>query len=138
MEINFGNAKPLAPCTDFEEGVYTLVIEKWECKEPKRDESKGKGVNIALTFSIADLQGAPPVWYNLWMDFANPFAAKAFFEALLERELGEGDSIPDIEDPDYWIGEKVRCALVHESYDYNGKSGVKWAPVDWNAWLPAA
>lgn len=138
MDINFGNAKELPKAEEFEEGIYTLKIQSWECKPPKSgDPDRGRNINVK--FSIEDLDDAPPVWHNVWIEFANPWSAKLFFEALLNRELGEGDSIPDIEDGDYYVGEKIRCNLVHESYeDKNDNTRVKFAASGADAWLPAS
>lgn len=138
MDINFGNAKPRKPVTEFEEGTYTLEIATWECKPPK-DGDPDRGRNIQIKFNILDLEGAPPMWHNVWVEFADPWSAKLFFEALMDRELGEDDSIPDISDPDYWVGEKINCALMHETYQTKAKKdAVKWAPTGPDAWTPAA
>lgn len=138
MDINFGNARTLPQATEFEEGIYTLRVESWECKPPK-DGDPDRGRNLNIKFSIEDADEAPPVWANVWVQFDNPWGAKLFFEALLERELGPDDSVPDIEDADYYVGERVRCNLIHEPYeDKNGKPRVKFAPSGPDAWLPAS
>lgn len=144
MDIDFGSVKSrkFAPVTDYEEGVYLLQIESWECKPPK-DGDPDRGRNLNIKFSLPEIEVEedlvpPVVWANIWTPRVDPWAAKMFFEALLNRELGEGDSIPDISDPDYWVGEKVRCNLVHERYTVNGQDRVKFVPSGPDAWLPAS
>lgn len=124
--INFGNAKPLPPVTDFPEGNYTVTVESWEPKEANKEESRAKGYNIAVVFSIDELDGAPKFYHNVWVQYDNPFALKHLISSLLNRDIEDDENLP-VTDGDVWVGEQCGAMLVHESYtDKNDKKRYKW------------
>lgn len=132
FSINFGNAKEFTKDDLPDEGTYTLKIVGYEVKQPKKVESQGKGVNVALVFTVEEMENDNfKIYHNVWTDFENPWGAKPFFEAVTGREL---DDDLDISDPNYFLGEKVGCALVHEAYEKsNGKTGWKLSPAGHDA-----
>ena len=113
FNIDFGKAKvlPLPP-----EGNYTLRVVSYELKQAKNPESRSKGFNVSLQFDLPEDPewGGIKIFHNLWVQRDNPFAAKAFFEALTGKDL-EDDKL-DISDPDMFIGETVGATLIHEEY----------------------
>lgn len=116
FSINFGDAKELELP---EEGNYELVISDYKTAEASKVESRAKGFNIRLQFKFADRPDLEnmTVYHNLWVQYDNPFAAKAFFEALLGQALEDEMDEDWVSDPSNFIGERVGAFLSHDTYD---------------------
>src|SRR6187402_2482297 len=126
FSVNFGNAKEPEPLELPDEGNYTLIIQTYQAKQAKNPESRLKGFNIELKFSIDDPEVDPRVnvWHNLWVQNGNPFAAKYFFEKLTGKDL-ETEEL-DLGDADNYVGSSIGATLVHEYYTGNdGKEKKK-------------
>jgi uncharacterized GH25 family protein len=107
-----------------EEGNYTLVIETLEPKQANSAESRAKGFNVEIKFSVDDDTVDPRlrVYHNVWVHYDNTFFAKEFFEKLMGQEL-EGI---DLNNPTQYVGLKIGAPLVTERYTRKDKTeGVK-------------
>ncbi|RPH69418.1 hypothetical protein EHM76_07140 [bacterium] len=115
FSINFGEAKELEL---HEEGNYELVIHDYKTAEAQKVESRAKGFNIRLQFKIADRPDLDSliVYHNLWVQKDNPFAAKAFFEALSGESLDDEFDEDYVTDPSNFLGEHVGAFLSHDFY----------------------
>lgn len=124
FSINFGNAKAPEPIEIPPEGNYTLVVETLQPKQATNAESRAKGFNVEIKFSIDDDTVDPRlrVYHNVWVHYENTFFAKDFFEKLLGHEL---DDI-DLNNPQEFVGLKIGASLVHDRYTRKDKTeGIK-------------
>ena len=132
FSVNFGNAKTLPDLP--EAGSYELVVQEYQIK-PRKDGDAAKGFNISLTLGFASPEySGLRVFHNLYVNLENPFAAKYFFEQLTGiPDLA--DTEVDLTDANQFIGERVGCALMQETYTNNsGQEKIKLTPINWDAW----
>jgi hypothetical protein len=135
FSVNFGGAKrPEFKVPD--EGTYTFVIVEYGLKEANNEESRSKGINVAMKLKIVDDEefNDSPMWHNLWVHYENPWVAKLFYDALTGRDTSDW-TLENIKEVDYFIGERVGCAVVHEEYQSNkGETRTKLVPAGADAW----
>lgn len=115
--INFGNAKAFVTPED---GNYVMIVDDYELKRPKKEESAAHGFNIKLTLKMADWEeiGVSEkfrIQKWIYFDVDNPFGAKPFFEAITGMQLEGGEIDP--RNPKLFIGEKVGAVCAQETYD---------------------
>lgn len=124
IELDFAGDNAVKPLPQLAEGDYACEIVSWECIEPQKAETKGKGKNLRVKFKLdnpiqvdektgEDAEFTMTFNDQIFFMFDNPFALVPLLSAIRKtdpdnpKELGRVDP----EDPAEFIGEVVMVRL---------------------------
>lgn len=140
--IDFEKVKPLVRLA---EGEYVLKITDWELVQPKKEETKSKGLNLRVKFKLSD----PTVEIDgefhdlsdfqtndqIFFMFENPFALVPLVAAVKRLDKDDPKALGgvNIRDKSEWLGEEVIGRLVRTEDQRTGKFYLN--PVS-EAYLP--
>lgn len=140
--IDLGKVKPLVKIP---EGEYLLKITDWELVQPKKEETKSKGLNLRVKFKLADpiveVDGEEHNFSDfqtndqIFFMFDNPFAIVPLVAAVKGMDKDDPNALGNvnIRDKSDWIGEEVIGRLVRTEDQRTGKFYLN--PVS-EAYLP--